>query len=92
MSGSRNGTGREAGGRTGNNADRANLRCQKDCLMVHLGYSIWKREEQETVMAECRRWNMAGSRKLWSVVGIIYLEAHLGLGMGLVRVWIWGCD
>lgn len=51
-----------------------------------------KCEEQETVMAGCRRWNTAGWRKLRSVVGIIYLETHLGLGKGLVRVWSWGCD
>lgn len=36
---------------------------------------------QENVMAGCRGWNMAGQRKLWSVVGMIYLETHLGLGM-----------
>lgn len=42
-------------------------------------------------MAGCRKWNRAGKSKLWSVVGIICLGAHLGLGMGLVGVWSWGC-
>ena len=47
---------------------------------------------QENVMAGCRSWNMADQRKLWSVVGVIYLETHLGLGMVQVRFWSWGCE
>lgn len=44
MSGTRNGNWEggwlQSGGRTGNKADRAGLRWQKGCLMVHLGYSL----------------------------------------------------
>lgn len=52
----------------------------------------WKCEEQETVRSRCRSWNVAGKTKLWSAVGIIYLQELLGLGVGLVRVRSWGCD
>lgn len=49
------------------------------------GIGIGNGRSRGTVKAKFRRWNMAGYRKLWSVVGKIYLKAHLGTG--LVRVW-----
>lgn len=42
-------------------------------------------------MAGCRKWNSAGEAKLWSVVGIVCLGAHLGLGIGQVGVRSRGC-
>lgn len=92
MSGTRNGTGREAGSSQVEGLETRPTELARDGRRAPSNASwvqSWKSEEHGTVMAGCRRWNTAGSRKLWSVVGIIYLEAHLDLG--LVRVWSWGC-
>lgn len=39
-----------------------------------------------------RNWNIARWWKSWSAVGVIHLDARLGLGMGLVRIQSLGCD